>query len=385
TLRWQSTAQDGYAAVADIYDTNGLPILDGVPEIVLVGYGNVYVLDSTDGTILWGPEPIPGGQNKGGAPVVADFDGDGLPEIGTAGGAYMIVYDPYDATPILWMQPTKDTSSAITGCTVFDFEADGMAEIIYTDECFVYIYRGSDGSILFKESNNTRTHNEYPIVVDVDGDGNSELLVTSNVCVWACDAEPGWTGPAKRGITVYGDADYNWVRTRKIWNQHAYHVTNINDNGTIPIPEVRNWTVPGLNNFRQNVQTWGVHNAPNLAPEMFGGDVRYCQSGTITLGLMVENKGSRGVPSGVNVSFFRVHDDDSREYLGTVQTQGGLLPGMSEYVEYDWATVVEDPPVNDYRFVVLVDDPDFGEVAVHECLETDNESSIIEVTCNVVD
>ncbi|MGM0597504.1 MAG: FG-GAP repeat domain-containing protein [Myxococcota bacterium] len=210
-LIFESPADDGYAAVADIYDSNGDPNLDGLPEIVIVGNGYVTIINGQDGTILWGPEVIPGGQNRGGAPVIADFDGDGHPEIGTAGGAYMIVYDPHDATPILWQKATKDTSSALTGCTVFDFEADGSAEIIYTDECFVYIYRGTDGEILFKEPNNTRTHNEYPIVADVDGDGNSELIVTSNVCVWNCEAEPGWSGPAKRGITVYGDVDLNWV------------------------------------------------------------------------------------------------------------------------------------------------------------------------------
>ena len=122
-------------------------------------------VNGQNGDVVWGPHAIPGStsSNFGGAPVVADFDDDGSPEIGTAGGANMVVFDPDGPNPVLWQQPTKDTSSAITGCTVFDFEGDGAAEIVYTDECFVRIYKGTDGSILFEEPNNTRTHNEYPI------------------------------------------------------------------------------------------------------------------------------------------------------------------------------------------------------------------------------
>jgi hypothetical protein len=42
------------------------------------------------------------------------------------------------------------------------------------------------------------------------------------------------------------------VQTRRIWNQHTYHITNVNPDGTIPSNEQNNWQVPGLNNFRLN-------------------------------------------------------------------------------------------------------------------------------------
>src|SRR6185312_15007558 len=37
-----------------------------------------------------------------------------------------------------------------------------------------------------------------------------------------------------QGIRVYKDAQNRWVRSRMIWNQHAYAVTNVNEDGTIP-------------------------------------------------------------------------------------------------------------------------------------------------------
>jgi hypothetical protein len=390
TIYWQNTSvTDGYPGVADIFTQAGTAGQDGKPEVAIITKGNLYVLSGQDGSVVWGPHAIPvdSGNNFGGAPNIADFDNDKKPEIGTAGGAYMVVFDPDGAKPIRWSKPTKDTSSAITGSTVFDFEGDGLAEIIYTDECFVRIYDGRDGTVLFEEPNNTRTHNEYPVVADVDSDGNAELVVTSNICVWGCGALPDWTGPARRGIKIYGDAQLNWVRTREVWNQHAYHVTNINDDGTVPTPEPDNWLQPGLNNFRQNVQTWGVHNAPNLVPRLFGADERQCATGTITLGLMVQNTGSKGVPPGVNVAFYRVLEQGDRELLGTSQTQAPLLPGMSEYVEYVWQTSQTNVPLPwTFRFVVIVDDPAVGpEVAVHECIEQDNEAGPIDIPCDAVD
>ena len=39
---------------------------------------------------------------------------------------------------------------------------------------------------------------------------------------------------------------------RGLWNQHSYHITNINDDGTVPLVESPNYKK--YNNYRQNVQ-----------------------------------------------------------------------------------------------------------------------------------
>ncbi len=78
-----------------------------------------------------------------------------------------------------WMYQTQDASSAVTGTSVFDFQGDLKAEVLYNDECFFRVFEGSDASILYERPNSHRTATEYPIVVDVDGDGNSEIVVVS--------------------------------------------------------------------------------------------------------------------------------------------------------------------------------------------------------------
>src|SRR5206468_3974902 len=58
-----------------------------------------------------------------------------------------------------------------------------------------------------------------------------------------------------QGVRIYEDAADKWVRSRSIWSQHAYAVTHVNEDGTVPRTSqwATNWTQSGLNNFRQNV------------------------------------------------------------------------------------------------------------------------------------
>src|SRR5206468_3491949 len=79
---------------------------------------------------------------------------------------------------------------------------------------------------------------EEPVVADVDGDGDAEIVVASD----------GTTA----GIHVFEDVASGWAPTRRIWNQHGYHITNVDEDGTIPMTETTNWLSLGLNNFRLN-------------------------------------------------------------------------------------------------------------------------------------
>ena len=239
-IEWQAPLPDGYSAIGN-FDT------DAEAEIVLVAGGQVWLVEH-DGTIKWGPSAIPAG-GDGGPPTVADYDNDGEAEIGVAGASRYAVFET-DGT-LKWSAITQDGSSNRTGSSVFDFQDDGAAEVVYSDETRLWVYRGSDGTVLFETPLSSCTWHEYPLVADVDGDDQAEILaVANNNCGF---------GP-QRGVFVYGDADEAWVLTRQIWNQHTYHITNVNPDGTIPAVEEQNWLVPGLNNFRLN--TFGEFEGP---------------------------------------------------------------------------------------------------------------------------
>jgi hypothetical protein len=211
---WQIPTNDGYNAIGNFDD-------DRYSEIVLVSGGTIYLIEH-DGMVKWGPNSIPGGGYSG-APTVADFDGDGQAEIGIAGGSSYSVFET-DGSP-KWSSITQDLSSGVTGASVFDFEGDGASEVVYRDEVKLRVYRGTDGAVLFEIPMSSCTWYEYPLVVDVDADANAEFVVVANN-----NCEYG----IQQGVYVYGDANDTWVPTRSIWNQHTYHITNVNDDGTIP-------------------------------------------------------------------------------------------------------------------------------------------------------
>jgi hypothetical protein len=372
---WDSAASygtaDGFPAIADFNR-------DGTPEIVVVGGGTVYILSAADGSHYWSPVAIPGG-GIGGPPTVADFDGDGLREIAVAGADSYSVYDPDGADPVLWSHATQDHSSNCTGSSVFDFEADGVAEVIYCDECFMRVYAGQTGDILLEIENSSLTIHEYPLVADVDGDGNSEIVVVAND--WAYDGRCDWAAgyAARHGVFVYGDAHDRWVPTRRIWNQHTYHVTNVNADGSIPFVETNNWVLEDLNNYRMNVQGEGVYNAPDLAIIALSVDLSGCP-GTATLQARVANLGNLGVPAGVSVAFYEGTPMTPGALLGTAVTTVDLLPGASTLVTIE--TPLEGSPP--FAFFAVVDDDGAGAGVVVECDEDNNREVITDVDCAIV-
>lgn len=356
---------------------------DALPEIVVVSSNRVYVYEN-DFTLKWSAAIPTSGSGGGGPPTISNFDDEPGAEIAVAGSTtYAIIKPVVDSSgnesgTVIWESPTQDSSSNNTGSSIFDFEGDGIAEPVYNDECFIHIYDtrypGTDPrSQKWRLSNTSWTLFEYPVIVDVDNDGNAEIVTSRNddgPVRSSCDTNWPDFDPAVGagdGIRVFGDLADNWVPTRKIWNQHAYHITNINDDGSIPTVQESN--IATFNSFRQNSQAENVFNAPDLTAPAFTHTAG-CPS--VVLSVEVSNDGALGVGRGVPVSFYRVLSDGSRELLGTAVTQNAILPGSSETVTFNW---VADSTVlgQTLEFVAAVDDPGDGSSANNECIESNNE------------
>jgi len=386
-LLWQNTkVPDGFPAVADMNK-------DGWADVVNVAAGKVYVLNGTAksgktaGSILFGPVSIPGG-GQGGPPTVGDFDGDGNPEISTAGKGAYTVYD-LDCTAtgtaktchtgrkdgILWTVKTQDISSSVTGSSLFDFEGDGNVEVVYNDECFLRVYDGRTGKQLMNVDNTSRTAMEYPLVADVDGDNNSEFVVHANndqIKRDKCKA------PGTSGIRVFGDSADLWVRSRPIWNQHAYSVTHVDDKGGIPAKMERNWDKKGLNNFRANVQGEGLFLAPDLKGVSITAKTFGCPA-VLVLRAQISNVGSMGVAAGIPVSFYLGTTLATAKLLKTVLTPLPMLPGQAQLISLKYT--VPAGTKGPFDFWVVVDDDGTGKGKETECNETNNAAHLKGASC----
>src|SRR6266478_344761 len=103
----------------------------------------------------------------------------------------------------------------------------------------------------------------------------------------------------QHGVRVFKDRLNRWASSRPMWNQHAYSVTNINDDGTIPKTSdwiaKQNFKVKGLNSYRENIQgTTGVDDLPDITGKFIVDDACQVSSGgDASLTVSVCNRGKR--------------------------------------------------------------------------------------------
>ncbi len=377
---------DGFCAIADVTDAMGAQARDGMPEVIRVAGGTVYVHAGATGAVRY-RRARPSGMGvpgNGGAPTVADFDGDGFAEIGVAGSFCYSVIDLgcVGAMPpaacagngLLWQASTEDDSSNVTSSTVFDFNGDGAAEVVYNDEQHFLVFDGRTGAELFREDNPSRTRTEQPIVVDVDNDGNAEIVFSANMeAAFAGDRLGGMERIP--GLEIWSSADDSWVGARVIWNQHTYHIDNVGPTGAIPRAEAASWL--GHNTYRLNVALEDLTRAPDLVGELGSFDVGRCGEGVLVVCAMIRNDGDVRVGPGLVVTFYDGDPDAGGVVIGSATTTRDLEPGgAGERVCVDWAMA----PTTPREVFVRVD----SEGGARECLEDNNTVSLGPAQCTTV-
>lgn len=279
SLWWTATPSGSAAFPAAVQ-------LDADPEgeVVIASDGSLSAWD-TDGTFLWSTI-VNTTERAASSPCVADFDGDGQMEIAAAFAFDLAMFES-DGT-LVWTVPITDETTA-AGCAAFDFDLDGRAEIAYADEIDFSLFCGADGKRLYTDPDHQSvTVTEYPVVVDLDGDGSAEVVVSRS------------GGPA--GFAVYGHRDHAWPATGRVWPQPDYDQT---DPGALD-GTTASW-LAGV----------GVHAAaaegpvtpvdPELLVEM--GVELHDQAGDcdgLSLAVRVWNSGTRDAPEGRSLEVWAV-------------------------------------------------------------------------------
>ncbi|MGK7296957.1 MAG: putative Ig domain-containing protein [Candidatus Wenzhouxiangella sp. M2_3B_020] len=222
---------------------------DPYPELVRTRGGSSFpdnrgnvVAWNHDGTDLLTPAGTPWevarplGFNK--APMsIADVDGDGFADVLQPWRSESDRFDVLDGRDgsLKW---SKSVTTRTIGATTMDMDGDGFVEVLFVDEFGqLHVWDGRNGAEkgVFDLDTARPTNWSMPVFADIDADGVAELVV------------PGGVTSGSTAVSVWESPTDDWPPMRSIWNQQRYHVTNVNDDLTIPARERPHWLLPGLN------------------------------------------------------------------------------------------------------------------------------------------
>jgi hypothetical protein len=388
-----------FMGVANLHPNwaTGLPQGKDSAELVVIGHDGSLYVRQIDGQTRFRME-VPG--FAGGPPVIADIDGDGRMEFASGGRDKLTVFD-LDCTSNFFNQQGCErgsgaernngivweakTQGARSGVAVFDFDGDGRTELVYADQCFMRVYDGLTGEVLFSTPRMSTTQWEYPVVVDADGDGFSEIVTTSNdndstvICPEFDEENENARVrfEPSHGITVWKEEQDRWAGSRPIWNQHNYFVTNVRDDGTIPpMGQVEtHWLAAGPNTFRQNVQGASGKSLSLVDVTTAGVPTFECKPGqslaTVTVDLC--NRGAT-----------MLRQNQTEIALIDIDQPTNVLCRQANDRDIDAGECIEvscDVPVSPRAApfdLMIVGDP---QLQVDECIEGNNRSMISGIVC----
>ena len=298
---------DGLTSVADID-------LDGFLDIVVVQNNRMYV---------WKPYSGPGSNPEsiascpyssgtaGSRALLTDVDNDDYPEILFTYATKITAYKYIPTTQTLqqmWLKNTSDVSGATT-MTAFDFNQDGSVEIVYRDESDMRIIDGITGNNKSSFVCKAPTATDYPAIVDLDKDGQAEIIASSSTYDNDHDMHA-------KLVIFKSPANVRWAPARHVWSQHAYNVVNVNNDLTIPaynFNPATTFTDPQgivrrpFNNFLQQATTLDEYGRPfiSLANVTIDGQPQMTVEGDVmTFDLTVCNTGAVAFAAPLYISLY---------------------------------------------------------------------------------
>ena len=386
---------DGFTQVADMNGDGHIDIIvsrhrfdAGISEIDVWDVHNKAKLASA--TI-----PSPNGAYLN-YPLIGDIDKSGKPSIvvvyqrnqDTKGG-FMDAYKYVNGNPVLkksWASPYPIAESyARTGITLFDFNHDGTSEIVYRDMEYLRIINASGKHHLTglptAPYNLARiecasgTGYEYPVIADVNGDGYAEIITIGGITT--TDYKPSY-------VRIFGaSTDQPWAPARKVWNQYAYNVLNVNEDLTIPAFQMNpartfpNGQQP-YNNFLQQQTILSKDGAPlwltpNVVPDISISSITVTGvSIDLTIGII--NKGDAALTPPVYVSVYK-NAIASANLITTVSENVQINPGDTAFITVSIPDLMLHLPF--LNLIVNVNDNGTDFPVQAECDPFDNDTSFL--------
>lgn len=258
---------------------------DAYPEILIRHSKNFYLFEH-DGARKWKQPYSVADFYEFEELTVGDFDGDGAMEfthrmwegsnlhfVGYA--RYQVVYDT-DGT-VLWSHELSpeyysNVYDHLKAVTAFDVNKDGADDIVADlridalindpalglGDAVLMAFNGKDGTELFRAiSYRSSTINAFPVIADLDNDGEAEILLAG---------QPSLSGLAtETRFHIYqGKSTSPLPPAPPISTQWSFNPAYVNLDGSLRENPVPHWLVPGLNGFHKVPTVADVHDRSTI-------------------------------------------------------------------------------------------------------------------------
>ncbi|MBO4349716.1 MAG: VCBS repeat-containing protein [Proteobacteria bacterium] len=287
--RWSQDASSGVTG-STVFDFDG----DGQVEAVYADECFTRVYDGKTGRVLFSSRHSSGTGHE--APVVADIDGDGSSEIlmGSEGNMNCYSDDAYNSVgvdPIHEGIRCEEDADCPTGknCNT----SVGLCTCSTDDDCNTQYM---NGVLITQYVCDKPIHPDVGQMVNTKGTGRTLQQKRGTRPVgWkdgdykVCRATRKKQDIGINDLMIYRDRLDRWVSSRNLWNQHAYNIINIEDNGKVPTAAkwLMNWIAkrtdkidgteafrPVYNTYRLNSQgEYGAGMAPDITGRFIAGSI----------------------------------------------------------------------------------------------------------------
>jgi hypothetical protein len=168
-----------------------------------------------------------------------------------------------------------------------------------------------------------------------------------------------------------------------MWNQHAYSITNIENNGSIPKSSEwrQNFKEATLNNFRQNRQGATSADLADIVGSLDPANAcAVTNDGKLLFTGNVCNRGARGIGANMPATFYIGEAADGNIVCQT-QTDGPVPLGGCKDITCG-APAQDVPPGS--RITMVVNDSGLGSRVADECEYENNRAWVDIERCDVV-
>lgn len=407
-VMWERWSQDNTSGAtgSSLFDFDG----DGQAEAVYADECFTRVYDGKTGKVLFSARRSSHTSVEG--PVVADIDNDGSAEILMGSDASISCYGDAGET-----KTTTGVDPIHEGIRCMDDEDCpkgvncrkdlGLCTCQTDDDCNTQYAPGKD-TYLKQYICTLPIHPDVGMMTNPKGAANRTMVKPRGTrpegydnSYKVCRATRATTDIGITDMMIFRDRLDRWVSSRNIWNQHAYNIINIEDDGKVPTHTQWwiNWVLkkvgltidgtdqprPEYNNYRLNKQgKYGAGMAPDITGRFIADSIcGKTEEGKSVISAQLCNRGTKPVAMNLPATFYLYSEDAPGHRGEKICTSYTTVPVDIGVCGRVGCEVEDIEALAGQKVLVITNEDEHGNASTVECNYSNNTDTIQIDKCDV--